>query len=734
MLFGLLLGGAAQSALAAETGRLEARVMIRGSITAVPGARVKVSSGAATIELTTDEKGHFVAELPAGTAEVIVRASGHELLHARATISTGATTKAEYLLRALPAYRRPFETTVRARSTNEGQHVTLRGEELRTLPGGLGDPFRMIGLLAGVATPLPLLPVFVVRGASPGMNGFFLDGMRVPQLFHLLVGGGVIHARFVDQIDFYPGAYDASFGRYAGGIIDARTRPAGKDGYHGELELRLYDLSAAVELPLPHEVRLTISGHYGYPGPLVHAIDNRVDVSYWDYQLRLDYRGLTVQALGSFDELTISDPSLILGGSTGTGSSGRPIENSFRQTFHRLQLRYVGHRGRLQVETAAVGGIDELTIFQGNGVRKLSLNLRTILSLQWPHLRLRAGLDTELSRFTAENFSTDPVRTHPDDLGDLDGSRDGVVGSAFAVATVEPWRGISATASARVDVYHAGSVTLLGIDPRLQIRAQLTDWLTVHGGFGYYQQPPSFPVALPGIDTFALNLGLQHAIQGAVGEELKLPASFSLNITGYYQSYKNINDVVIDFSPIACTSPPPESLSGYAAQITRQVDGQSYGMEFMLRRHSGRVTGWVAYTLSRAERAFSCGLRPADYDQTHVLNTVLQVRLPWNLLAGARLFVSTGRPVTQLQLPDGSGTLRNNVRLPTTVQLDVRVDREWLFRRFALIVFLEVVNATFSEAVFGLAYPKEGAITRYDQPMVNGFRWIIPSIGIRGRF
>ena len=728
-------GGFSASAGAAETGRLHARVMTRGSIIALAGARVELHSGPQILELTTDAKGRFATELPAGLVELTVTAAGHETLHARTQVLPGTVTNAEYLLRPLPAYRRPFEATVRGTPLNTGQHTSLSGEELRTLPGGLGDPFRMIGLLPGVATPIPLLPLFVIRGASPGMNGFFLDGMRVPQLFHLLVGGGVVHARFVDQIDFYPGAYDASFGRYAGGIIDAKTRPAGSDGYHGELELRLYDISAAVELPLPSEVRVTVSGHYGYPGPLVHAIDSRVSVSYWDYQFRLDWRGLTVQALGSYDELSITDPRLITGtAATPTATPTGVPDNSFRQTFHRLQLRYRAHRGPLQVETAAVGGIDELTIFQGNGVRKLSLNLRAILSLVWPHLRLRMGVDTELSRFTAQNFDADPVHAHPDDLGDLGGSRDGVVASAFAVATVEPWRGITATASARVDTYHAGGVTLLGIDPRLQVRAQLTPWLVVHGGIGYYQQPPSFPVALPGIDTFALNLGLQHAVQGAIGEELKLPGALELNLTGFYQSYRNANDIVVDFSPVSCTSPPPESLSGYPAQITRQVDGQSFGMEFMLRRRAGRFTGWIAYTLSRAERNFSCGLRPADYDQTHVLNAVAQVRLPWNLMAGARLFYSTGRPVTQLQLPDGSGTLRNNVRLPDTVQLDVRLDREWLFRRFALDVFLEVVNTTFSQAVFGLAYPKEGNVTRYDQPMLNGFRWIIPSIGIRGRF
>jgi hypothetical protein len=154
----------------------------------------------------------------------------------------------------------------------------------------------------------------------------------------------------------------------------------------------------------------------------------------------------------------------------------------------------------------------------------------------------------------------------------------------------------------------------------------------------------------------------------------------------------------------------------------------------MLRRHSGRVTGWIAYTLGRAERYYTCGLRPADYDQTHVLNVVVQVRLPWNLMAGARFFYSTGRPVTELNSSDGSSPVRNNTRLPDTIQLDLRLDREWLFRRFAIDAFLEVINATYGLAVFGLTYPVVNGVTNYYQPMLNGFHWILPSIGVRGRF
>ena len=60
---------------------------------------------------------------------------------------------------------------------HEGERFTLKGEEGRQLPGTLGDPYRAVGLLPGVSTPVPLLPLYVIRGASPGMNGFFLDGV-----------------------------------------------------------------------------------------------------------------------------------------------------------------------------------------------------------------------------------------------------------------------------------------------------------------------------------------------------------------------------------------------------------------------------------------------------------------------------------------------------------------------------------------------------------------------------
>ena len=73
-----------------------------------------------------------------------------------------------------------------------------------------------------------------------------------------------------------------------------------------------------------------------------------------------------------------------------------------------------------------------------------------------------------------------------------------------------------------------------------------------------------------------------------------------------------------------------------------------------------------------------------------------------------------------------------NIRMPTFVQLDLRLDKLWQFRRFYLASFLEVVNATFSRSNLYMAYPT----TETDQkgPSLVGFNWILPSIGLRGGF
>ena len=70
----------------------------------------------------------------------------------------------------------------------EPGRTTLSAAEVRETPGAFGDAFRAVEVLPGVTPPLGGVPYFFVRGAPPNANGTFVDGIRVPLLFHVGLG------------------------------------------------------------------------------------------------------------------------------------------------------------------------------------------------------------------------------------------------------------------------------------------------------------------------------------------------------------------------------------------------------------------------------------------------------------------------------------------------------------------------------------------------------------------
>ena len=57
-------------------------------------------------------------------------------------------------------------------------------------------------------------------------------------------------AQFLDHVDFYPGGFDARYGRAVGGIVDVTTRKGAKDTVHGEVKLDLLDGSVFISTPV----------------------------------------------------------------------------------------------------------------------------------------------------------------------------------------------------------------------------------------------------------------------------------------------------------------------------------------------------------------------------------------------------------------------------------------------------------------------------------------------------
>ena len=744
-----------------------------GSRDVVFGARI--FGATADVATTTDAEGRFELWLAPGDYTLTIRGAGFRDLPVKVKLVDGQDLVYEYRL-APDLDGNPYRTVVRQQREVAISSTNLRDDEIHALPGTFGDPFRVVKSLPGASQLAGFLPYVVVRGAAPGNTGYFLDGVRVPILFHVAIGPSVIHPYFIDQVDFYPGGAPVRLGRYASGMIEGRTKAARRDRVFGEFDIRLTDAGGIVEVPLNRrrdascrrkklhepmdrkararldcrrgEARgsLTLAGRYSYTGAVLTAVQSSAKISFWDYQARFDHKlgqnaQYTAFAYGSFDSL-------------GEKLSPDPI---VRFEFYRIQqkVRQALPRGGTAVYSVALG-LDRSGIVAGAVASPIStaewqvaprLDVRLPLGERGAS-ELGLGVDQEFQVFRADSDIRSPSVN--DYLSVLLGDR--FVSATGLYAELLWKRGpIEIRPGARADIYaqvgassvlpQATSVThAFGVDPRILVRERINERWTLRQNFGVYHQPPSFPVPVPGVESFGFERGLQRNIQGSVGYELNIADRVILTQDAYLGRLDNLQD----YDLAAATQ---GDISEFDDLVIR-ARGLTYGLESMLRlAPRQRVYGWAAYTLSRSTRTFDRGATAAsNWDQRHILNIVLGYRIgeKWNL--GGRLHFNSGRPYTTpsagQSVADALTFNRNNSRLQPFFQLDLRVERTWRFRTWNLQAILDVLNSTYAREVFacvlsganngddGLASGSGSASACRQQ----GLRYILPSIGLRGVF
>jgi TonB dependent receptor/TonB-dependent Receptor Plug Domain/PEGA domain len=677
---------------------LQARVLARGSRDPAVGASATVDGAAAG---ETDAAGEVSLLLTPGHHVLQIQQPGFQPLTRSIEVAPGAPP---LLLRLEPTLDGPrYQTVVEAPSL-EASRISLQKEEITGTPGTLGDPFRIIESLPGVAPVLWPLPIYVVRGANPGNTGFFLDGLRVPALFHFALGPAVIHPYFFERLDFYPGGYPARYGRFVAGVVAASTAVPPSDRVHAAVDVRLFDAGVLVTSPIDGgQGTVAAAGRYGYPGPLLTALNEEVKLAYWDYQVRLEHRlgpgRLTVFALGSSDVLE-PKPGALLVNYVG------PQRTAL--IFHRVQARFRAPAGRGTVSAAVSLGFDETTA----PLRQTTISVQgKILSPRLSYARplgrsgdLEVGADGEMQDFHPE------VAGETLSLAGFARPRRTAIGGLYGSLVQRLGERVVLSPGVRLDGYSDGDASATAFGPRLQVRVRATRALWLQASGGRFNQMPSMPVQLPGVEGFGLGqLGLQTSWQGALGLEADLPAAVSLSATSFVQRYQltDIRD--------------PDLGDPFLDDFLARRDALATGLELMVRRPpSSRLHGWVAYTLSRAQRSFEGGvIAPADWDQRHVLNVVAGYRLG-RYDVGARYHLHTGRPV----MVQGTSP-PDYARLPPFQQLDLRVDRRFILDRFTIEVYLELVNLTLNRQVVGLRRTTEGGLQR------EGFRIVLPSLGVR---
>jgi hypothetical protein len=587
---------------------------------------------------------------------------------------------------------------------------------VREIPGAFGDAFRAIEALPGVTPIVSGFPYFVIRGAPPGDTGFFIDGVRVPALFHFGVGEAVIAPGLVEKVDFYPGAYPARFGRFAGGILSGDAVPP-VDKIHGEATMRILDTGALIEAPFAkgHGDAL-VSGRIGYPGLLLSIADPNVGLSYWDYQARAGYRfndgsRVAVFGFGSYDSV-----------STNNNGSG-PLQQVLGIAFDRVMLRYTrptAYSGEAKIETTV--GRDQ-TIVGSSPALTLNSQIYALSGTWVAHpsdetaVRVGADVTFEPYRFvgnltpdTGSSSNGPPAGSSTSNGGEpfnsiLPTAQNDLTGGAYGELSTKLSRRLSAEFGVRFDLFTANypgqsptdpstqARQVPALDPRITVRYAITRDVSWVSAIGMAHQASNIPLPIPALEFSQLGRGLQTAYQASEGVEAKLPLGFSGTATVYLHNLTGLAQLTNDCPP-----------SAPASCVNMTVNGRAYGLELLLRRSlTERLTGWIAYTLSRAERdsfdgsTNTWGHRLSEFDRPHVFNLIAAYDLGAHWRAGARVVVYSGWPYSTTT-DDGTP----NARMPPFYRLDLRLEKRWP-RSWGHVSFIaEWLNVLLSKEYIGV--------------------------------
>lgn len=765
-------GGSSQGPM-----RVAAQGVVLDGQTRRPITGVTVRIPETSYRAISNERGTFrLPPLPPGRYEVVVEAKGYQPRVLRISIAPNSRLPAILLSRPGAANTTNVIEVIAEREV-ESEPVVERKlslPELKRSPGSFNDAVRAVQNLPGIArSPFGFL---IVRGTEPQDTGYYIDGIRVPNVFHFGGLHTVINTDLLEQVKFLPGNYGVRYGRTMGGVVEAETSediPHSRDSYLG---VDLLNAQAFTKIPLSEQHGLMLSFRRSYVDAV---LDTGLDLvekyrgeplslgfvqapQYFDYQVlynrRLGERHfLHAFVFGAHDTVkaVTSPPASVTPAVRGDGEVGTTF--SFDKAI--VRYRYTGDY-LLNQTTLSIGpdinsfGFGSFSIVARND----GFFVRNDLSFRYSPLQqlgIRAGVDGLFGRYLFDfSLPFDPSVQTLDPLDTPDPYTRTISGYFFAPALYletefHPNSAWNIITGLRYDpFFFPGIYQTQWLDPRLSITFRPQPATLLKASVGKYGEQP-LPFAVD--PQFGGNPEVEHqySIQTALGVEHYFNSFLSLDATFFHSELRQL--VVIPTGSTDRTGKP---------DFTNDGSGRSTGLELLLRHNlRNGLFGWISYTLMKAERldgiaapSSSCppGVAtveqgacwyPFDFDQTHILTLVGSYELPHGWTIGGRFRYSTGVPYTRVSnayydvdrnfysaLPAIDGA-RNDARLPAFHDLTLRVDKLFKLKRTRINGYIEVIN------VYNRANP-EAVDYNFDyteEIFVSGLP-IFPNLGMKAEF
>lgn len=681
----------------------------------------------------TSETGNFsFSEVPEGDCTFVINLTGYQKYEKPCTSGTIYLEKISYT---------GFETTVTGKVTKrDDQGQTLTREEFMKAPGSFGgDPIRAAQNLPGVAQSGANAQI-IIQGASPEDTGYVIDGHRVPIVFHFGGLSSVVIPDAVDRVDLLPSGFGPEYSRATGGIIGLTTKAPVKDRFHGMAFVDLLNAGALIEGPIDEKSSILIAGRYSYIGQVLKAVAKENEdfeltaaPSYYDFTTIYDRKlneknSLKTTIVASKDQL-----ELVLNKAANNDPDLRGNFFNATEFFRVIPQITTDISTKTKVQNSL--GLGHDSIFVDIGGRYLDIDSTVIsqrseIAHEWSEKsKTYFGLDNYWQQSTVSvnlpnGFSVGGVN-NPFSTGETrkfsqEGSQTFL--GIYLRQELKPSEESKWTYLPNVRVDHFTINQDTRVQPRFQLRYQLDPKLLLRGSWGQYVQTPQPQ------ETSRLygnqNIRSPYAWHYTLGftKDFRETGSQGLELTNNY-FYKDLKDLVY-----------PDIQKNYSNSGT----GSILGGEVQAKYRKDAWTSQFVYTYLKSTRHIpGFGTSPSEFDQTHNLNLIGSYNTErWTY--SARFRYVTGNPYTPVT--GGTFDADNDVYIPVRGdiysrrfesfnQLDVRVDRKYIYDEWILTAYVDILNIYNSGNSQNIEYSYD-----YSQKKkVRGLP-ILPTIGLKGEF
>ncbi|RKD92408.1 TonB-dependent receptor [Mangrovibacterium diazotrophicum] len=652
--------------------------------------------------------GFYSLSLPTGNYTLVYSFVGYESIQKEIYLDSNRQEEVELE----PSAESLDEVVVQAEKKDQNLSRVEMGVEklqpkrIKSIPALMGevDVIKAIQMLPGVQSTSEGGSGFSVRGGTPDQNLILLDEATVYNASHLMGFFSVFNNDAINDLRLYKGDVPAQYGGRLSSLLDVRMKDGNSKQFAGTGGIGTISSRLTLEGPIKKDqTTFLVAGRRTYMDlflPLA-SDENARDSKLYFYDLNLKFS----HRINENNRLFLS------------GYLGRDIMKSpdFRMGFgnktftvrwnhifnQKLFMNLTGIWSRYDYELGTSEDEPESWLWDSDlqdwGMKAdfsyfikpdnmLYFGVQSYYHTFNPGSARGVGSQSVFSEYTIQrNYALEHAAylSHQFNVGEKVVVKYGVRASLFqnmGKATVYSYDDQYEVSDSTF--YKSGEIykNFFGLEPRLGINYRIDgDWslkFNYNRSRQYIQQASNSTAGSP-LDVWfpaSPNIAPQIADQFAFGVFRNFRNDvFQASIEAYYKDMQN----TIDFADHADLL-----LNKYMEGEIRTGSAKAYGLEFLVKKTEGRLTGWVGYTLSRAERTIAeindGETYVAPYDKPHEINTVLSYEISPRVSMSANWLYASGQPVTlPVQRYEINGTIiplyteRNGSRYDAYHRLDV---------------------------------------------------------------